>query len=194
MAGQHACQWSGGRQCWPCSSACQCRWTSIDYQWRLTALQLHECCHCLPSVDCKITLKLLLTMLSSLALQCRNWPWPICFNMQSMAVCQKICKKICRIWQKSGEYDKNSAEYDKNMQNNIQNMTKSMFKYAQYVIWYIVTYCNIFCIFYILQNANYVQDRPSHICLHIVLHIGLHTAVYYFAYSAYSAYCPTCPI
>ncbi len=86
------------------------------------------------------------------------------------------------------------------MTKNLQNMTKksaeqyaktdkNMFKYAQYVIWYIVTYCNIFCIFYILQYVQYVQDRPSHIFLHINLHIGLHTATYYFAYSAYSAYC-----
>ncbi len=47
---------------------------------------------------------------------------------------------------KYAEYDKKYAEYDKkyqnmtrNMQNNMQNMTKNMFKYAQYVIWYIVT-------------------------------------------------------
>ncbi len=96
--------------------ACQCRWTSINYQWRLTALQLHECCHCLPPVDCKITLKLLLTMLSSLALHCRNPPWPICFNMQNMPKNmqqnmqnmikkytehdKKICRTICKIWQK----------------------------------------------------------------------------------------------
>ncbi len=40
---------------------------------------------------------------------------------------------------------------------------KNMFKYAQYLILYIVTYCNIFCIFYVLRYVQYVQDRPSHI-------------------------------
>ena len=84
---------------------------------------------------------------------------------------------------------KNMQDMTKNMQNNMQNMTKNMFQYAQYVIWYIATYCNIFCISYILQYVQYVQDRPWRIILHNILHIGLHTATYYFAYSAYSAYC-----
>ncbi len=39
----------------------------------------------------------------------------------------------------------------KKMQNNMQDMTKKRFKYAPYVIWYIVTYYDIFCIFYILK-------------------------------------------
>ncbi len=61
--------------------------------------------------------------------------------------------------------------------------------------WYVVTYCDIFCIFYILQleYVQYVtvQDWPSHIFLHIfyILVYILHTATYYSAYSAYSAVC-----
>ena len=139
------------------------------------------------TVDCKIKLKSLLTTLSSLALHCRNWPWPICFNMQNMP--ENMQENMQNMTKNMQNMTKNMQDMTKNMQNNMQNMAKNMFKYAQYVIWYIETYCNIFCIFYILQYVQYVQNRPSHIVWHIVLHIGKHTATYYFAYSAYSAYC-----
>ncbi len=152
MAGHHACQWSGGRQCWPCSSACQCRWTSIDYQWRLTALQLHESCHCLPPVDCKIKLKRRLTTLSSLALHCRNWPWPICFNMQNMP--------------------ENMQENMQNMTNNMQNMTKNAGynkKYAKQYAKYDKKYVQI-CSICNLVYCGILVLRPWYI-LHI-LHIA----------------------
>jgi hypothetical protein len=135
-------------------------------------------------ISCSATFQM---TLSSLALHCRNWPWPICFNMQNMP--ENMQENMQNMKNNMQNMTNNMQDMTKNMQNNMQNMAKNMFKYAQYVIWYIVTYCDIFCIFYILQYVQYVQNRPSHIVLHIVLHIGLHTATYYFAYSAYSAYC-----
>ncbi len=106
------------------------------------------------------------------------------------SICQKICKKVCRIWQNiCRRWQKICRRWQKICKTRCKYMKKNMFKYAQYVIWYILTYCDIFCIFYIFQCVQYVQDRPSHIFLHIILHIGLHTATYFMAYSAYSAYC-----
>ncbi len=140
MAGKHACQWSGGRQCWPCSSACQCSWTSIDYQWRLTALHLYECCHCLPPVDCKTTLKLLLTTLSSLALHCRNWSWPIHDLLQYAEYARKYARKYGEYDEKYGEYDEKYGEYDRKYAEQYAKYDK---KYVQICSICNLVYCDI---------------------------------------------------
>ena len=51
-------------------------------------------------------------------------------------------------------------------------MTKNMFKYAQYVIWYIATYCNIFCIttYYNITNMSKIMIDP-HILFYILIYI-----------------------
>jgi hypothetical protein len=98
---------------------------------------------------------------------------------------------------------KNMQNMTKNMHNNMKNTTKKMFKYAQYVIWYINTtyfayptyfnmsnmskidpnvffYILFYTLVYILLHIicifcilQYVQYVQDR-PLHIILHINLH--------------------
>ncbi len=76
---------------------------------------------------------------------------------------------------------KNKQNMTKNMQNNMQNMTKNMFRYAQYVICYIVTYCNIFAYSTYCKISNMSKKDPHiffYIFFYILVYILLHTILH----------------
>jgi hypothetical protein len=84
----------------------QCLPVQLDQHRLPVTVDLHECCHCLPPVDCKITLKPLLTTLSGKSFGTALQTLALTYLLQYAEYANKYARKYA-------EYDKKHAAYDK---------------------------------------------------------------------------------